>query len=135
MANESIFTKIINREVPAEIIHETDKVIAFLDIHPIRPGHTLVVPKTEVDEWQDLDRETYREVMEVAYDIAHLLKRKLDPPRVGMVIQGFDVPHAHVQVTPLHEATDVVSTTRDADFMNQEPDYEALRVMGETLVE
>ncbi|PSO43245.1 HIT family protein [Candidatus Saccharibacteria bacterium QS_5_54_17] len=134
MANESIFTKIINREVPAEIIHETDKVIAFLDIHPIRPGHTLVVPKTEVDEWQDLDRETYREVMEAAYDIAHLLKQKLNPPRVGMVIQGFDVPHAHVQVTPLHEATDVVSTTRDPDFMSQEPDYEALRAMRETLV-
>ncbi len=133
MANESIFTKIINREIPAEIIHETGNVIAFLDIHPIRPGHTLVVPKTEVDEWQNLDRKIYNEVMEAAYDIGNLLKRKLNPPRVGIVVQGFDVPHAHVQVTPLHEETDIVSTTRDPDFMSEEPDHESLQAMRETL--
>lgn len=129
----SIFTKIIHREIPAEIIHETDNVIAFLDIHPIRPGHMLVVPKTEVNEWQDLDRDAYREVMDTVYDMGNLLKRKLDPPRVGIVVQGFDVPHAHVQVTPLHEATDVISTTRSANFMVEEPDHEGLRKIRETL--
>lgn len=134
MANESIFTKIINREIPAEIIHETDNVIVFLDIHPIRPGHLLVVPKAEVDEWQNLDRDTYREVMDTAYDMANLLKEKLNPPRVGIIVQGFDVPHAHVQVTPLHEAQDVISTTRGPNFMEEEPDYEALQHMRETLV-
>ena len=129
----SIFTKIIQREIPSEIVHETDNVIVILDIHPIRPGHMLVIPKEEVDEFQNLDRETYREVMDIAYDMARLLKEKLEPPRVGVVVQGFDVPHAHVHVSPLHDTRDIVSTTRSKNFQDEEPDFEALAEMRKRL--
>lgn len=129
----SIFTKIITREISSEIVHETERVIVILDIHPIRPGHMLVIPKKEVDEFQDLDRDTYLEVMDVAYDMAHLLKERLNPPRVGVIIEGFDVPHAHVHVTPLHDRRDVVSTTRSKNFHQEKPDFAALTEMRKRL--
>ncbi len=99
----SIFTQIINRELPAQIIHEDDLVIAFLDIRPVSPGHTLVVPKKEVDQFQDLDKKTYQATMDVAHKVAKLLKKKLDTKRVGMVVYGFDVPHAHIHLIPMDE--------------------------------
>lgn len=99
----SIFTKIINREVPAQIIYEDEQTIAFLDIRPVNPGHILVVPKQEVDQFQDLDEETYQAAMRTARKMAKLLKSKLGSARVGLVVYGFDVPHAHVHVIPMDE--------------------------------
>lgn len=99
----SIFTKIINREIPAQIIYEDEQTMAFLDVRPVNPGHLLVVPKKEVDQFQDLDIETYQAVMATVYKMANLLKEKLKPTRVGVVIYGFHVPHAHVQLIPMNE--------------------------------
>lgn len=99
----SIFTKIINREIPAEIIYEDEQVIAFLDIRPVNPGHLLVVPKQEVDQFQDLDEAIYLAVMKVVRKMARLVKDKLSPARVGVVIYGFDVPHVHVHVIPMDQ--------------------------------
>lgn len=97
----SVFTKIVNREIPAEIIYEDDKTLAFLDIRPVSNGHTLVTPKEEVDELQDLDEETYQAVMDTVRRVSRLLKDRLQPARVGVVVYGFDVPHAHVHLIPM----------------------------------
>lgn len=99
----SLFSKIINREIPAEIIYEDEQTLAFLDIRPINPGHMLVVPKVEVDQFQDLDEETYQAVMATVRRMAQLLKDKMQPQRVGLVVYGFDVPHVHVHVIPMDE--------------------------------
>lgn len=98
----SIFTKIINREIPAQIVYEDNRTLAFLDIRPVNPGHLLVIPKVEVDEFQDLEPETYQAVMTTVRRMTKLLKKKLQPVRVGMVIYGFDVPHVHVHVIPMN---------------------------------
>ena len=97
----SIFTKIVNREMPAEIIYEDDKTLAFLDIRPVSPGHTLVIPKKEVDHLQDLEDDDYAAVMQTVKNLSQLIKYKLSPERVGMVVYGFDVPHAHVHLIPM----------------------------------
>lgn len=97
----TIFTKIINREIPAHIIYEDDRTIAFLDIRPVNPGHMLVVPKQEVDQLQDLDDELYQALMATVKKMSRLLKDKLKPSRVGLVVYGFDVPHAHVHLIPM----------------------------------
>lgn len=99
----SLFSKIINREIPAEIIYEDEQTLAFLDIRPINPGHMLVIPKVEVDQFQDLDEEAYQAVMATVRRMAQLLKDKMQPQRVGLVVYGFDVPHVHVHVIPMDE--------------------------------
>lgn len=97
----SLFTKIINREIPAQIIHEDERTIAFLDIRPVNPGHMLVVPKTEVDQFQDLEDDDYQALMTTVKEMTQLLKEKFKPARVGLVVYGFDVPHAHIHLIPM----------------------------------
>ncbi len=97
---DSIFTKIIKGEVPSYKIYEDDKVFAFLDIYPITPGHTLVIPKKQVEFVWDMDSEDYQAVMKVAKDLAQEYREKLNVPYVGMKVVGTDVPHAHVHLIP-----------------------------------
>lgn len=105
----SIFTKIINGEIPAHKLYESDKVLAFLDINPVNPGHALVVPKQEVDDLFDLDEETYNEVMEVVRKLAKAVQKAKNPLRVGLMVLGFDVAHAHVHVIPLQQSGDLMT--------------------------
>lgn len=101
----SIFTKIINREIPADILFEDEKYIVILDINPIRDGHVLVIPKKETDYIFDLNEEEYKELMSVSKKIAELLteklKGKLHFSKVAMIIEGLQVPHVHVHLVPL----------------------------------
>src|ERR1700752_4771420 len=97
---DSIFTKIIRGEIPAEKIYEDDKTIAFLDIHPITPGHTLVVPKKQIDHLWDLPDEDYLALMQTAKKVANRQRQVLNPQRVGVHVVGVDVPHAHIHVFP-----------------------------------
>ncbi len=85
---DSLFTKIIKGEIPCHKVYEDDRVIAFLDIHPINPGHTLVVPKKQVDHLWDLDDDEYHYLWSVAKHIATHIQRTLSPPRVGVVVEG-----------------------------------------------
>jgi histidine triad (HIT) family protein len=102
----TIFTKIISGELPGRIIHSDDRAAAFLTIRPLTPGHTLVVPREEVDEWTDLDPSLAAHVLSVAHTIGNALKRAYPGTRTGLVIAGFEVPHAHVHVFPATDMTD-----------------------------
>lgn len=99
---DSIFTKIIKGEIPCYKIYEDEQTIAFLDISPAVTGHTLVVPKIQVDQFNDLDDETYTALWRTVKKVASNHQTKLGTDRVGIVIKGVDVPHAHVHVEPFN---------------------------------
>lgn len=103
----SIFTKIINREIPAHIVAENEHCIAFLDINPNAKGHTLCIPKKEVDKIFDLDIATYQELMKFTYKVAKALEKSVDCKRVGLSVIGLEVPHVHVHLVPLQTMEDI----------------------------
>lgn len=103
----SIFTKIINGEIPSYKIAEDDNYFAFLDIHPIVKGHTLVIPKKEVDYIFDLDDETLEGMMVFAKKIALKIGEKIECKRVAVVVLGLEVPHAHIHLIPINSEKDV----------------------------
>jgi histidine triad (HIT) family protein len=100
---DSIFTKIIRGEIPCHKVYEDEKVFAMLDIDPLADGHTLVFPKKQVDLIWDLDKETYEYLFEKAREIAQKIQAEMKPIRVGMVVEGFGVPHAHIHLVPLYD--------------------------------
>ncbi len=102
--SDSIFTKIINGEIPAHKIYEDDKTLAFLTIEPTQPGHTLVIPKKEVDQLWDLDDKDYQAVMATSKKVAQRMKKVLGVKRVGVKVVGEEVPHAHVHLVPFNTA-------------------------------
>ncbi len=126
---DSIFTKIIKREIPAHIIYETDDVIAFLDIHPIQPGHALVVPKHQVEFVWDLPDAEYQAVMAAAKTIAQRMRDVLGVKYVGEKIIGVDIPHAHVQLIPFNTAAEY-ALPQD---MESDPDHTALAAIAAKL--
>ena len=103
----TIFTKIINREIPAYIISENSKFIAFLDINPLSIGHTLVVPKKEIDYFFDLDDNFLTEILLFSKKISKAIKKVTRCNRVGLSVIGLEVPHAHLHLVPLNEMNDI----------------------------
>lgn len=103
----SIFTKIINREIPGHIVAENDQFIAFLDITPLVAGHTLVVPKLELDYIFDLDDDLLGAMNVFAKKVAHALKKAVPCKRIGVAIIGLEVPHAHVHLVPMNTVNDI----------------------------
>ena len=102
----SVFTKIINGELPGRFVYEDDDVVAFLTIEPMTQGHTLVVPRAEIDQWQDIDSAVLNRVMAVAQRIGKAVCLAFDTERAGMIIAGLEVPHLHVHVFPARSLTD-----------------------------
>jgi len=102
----TIFTRIINGELPARFIYADDLVVAFLSIMPLTTGHTLVVPREEVDQWTDADESLLHHCMDVARQVGSAAKEAFDAPRVGLVIAGLEVPHLHVHVFPVWSLED-----------------------------
>jgi histidine triad (HIT) family protein len=98
----SIFTKIVNREIPSYKVAEDDKYYAFLDINPIAVGHTLVIPKKEVDYLFDLDQDTYNGLFKFTRKVAIAIEKSVECKRLGMIVYGLDVPHTHIHLVPLH---------------------------------
>ncbi|MEQ8684248.1 MAG: HIT family protein [Imperialibacter sp.] len=103
----SIFTKIINREIPGHIVLEDEHFIAFLDISPLVMGHTLVVPKKEVDYIFDNDDETLSGMMVFAKKVARAIDKSIPCKRVGVAVIGLEVPHTHVHLVPLNSMRDI----------------------------
>lgn len=126
---DSIFTRIIKGEIPSHKVYEDDTVIAFLDVHPLRPGHTLVVPKVQIDHIWDLDDATYQHVWKVAKQLAAHIKQTLHSPRVGVIVEGFGVPHAHVHLIPIEKGDDL----KQSQDLDDPIDHEALAAMAEKL--
>lgn len=127
--DDSIFTKIIKGDIPCHKIYEDEQTFAFLDIHPIQPGHVLVVPKQQIDHLWDLDEQIYQAVMATAKQVANRIRTILQPARVGVQVVGLDVPHAHVHVFPFGTMAEF---THHPD-MQAEPDHSALAAMAQKL--
>lgn len=126
---DSIFTKIIKGEIPAHKIYEDDDVLAFLDIHPVTEGHTLLIPKKQVEFVWDLDAETYARLMNAAQKVAVNLREKLNVKFIGQQIIGVDVPHAHVHLIPFSQTSDF----HKHPDMTAEPNHEELAELAKKL--
>src|ERR1700757_1761559 len=98
----SIFSKIIAGQIPCYKVAENEFCIAFLDINPLKEGHTLIVPKKEVDDLFDLDNETYTHLLSFAKQVAVAAKAAIPCKRIGVVVLGFEVPHAHIHLIPIN---------------------------------
>lgn len=127
---DSLFTKIIKGEIPCHKVYEDETTFAFMDIHPIQPGQVLVVPKKQVEFVWDLDEQTYQAVMSAAKKVAERIREVFpEKSHVGLVVEGLDVPHAHLKVFPFND---------DAEFRNHpdhsaEPDHAALEQIAKKL--
>lgn len=99
----TLFTKIINGEIPAHKVAETEDFLAFLDINPNAKGHTLCIPKKEVNKLFDLDETTYLNLMKFSKKVAHALEKTISCKRIGMAVVGLEVPHVHVHLIPLND--------------------------------
>lgn len=124
----SIFTKIINGEIPCHKVYEDDTTFAFLDINPATKGHTLVVPKRQVEFVWDLSDDEYRALMTTVKKIALHLREQLDVPYVGEVVVGVDVPHAHVHLIPFLKSYQLKQVFEPT---SSEPDHDALAKVAE----
>lgn len=113
----TIFTRIIEGDIPSRMVWEDEHCVAFLDVRPLAPGHCLVVPRAEVDQWTDLDVETATHLMAVAHVLGQAQKAVFAPARVGLMIAGFEVPHTHVHVIPIDSMSqlDFANATTDPD--------------------
>ena len=111
----SIYTRIIDGEIPGRFIWEDEVCVSFLDIRPLARGHALVVPRQEIDQWTDLEAETAGHLVEVAHAIGNAQKALLSPARIGLMIAGFEVPHVHVHVVPMNSMAAL-------DFGQADPD-------------
>jgi diadenosine tetraphosphate (Ap4A) HIT family hydrolase len=102
----TVFTKIINGEIPGRFVYEDDDIVAFLTIAPITQGHTLVVPRAEIDNWQDIEPAAFGRVMEVSQLIGRAVSKAFGVARAGVIIAGLEVPHLHVHVFPARDLSD-----------------------------
>lgn len=132
MQTDSLFTKIIKGEIPCHKIYEDDKVLAFLDINPFNPGHVLLVPKKQIDHIWDIDDELYQYMWQIAKKIANRTREVLNPPRVGMSVEGFAVRHAHIHIFPLYEGFEHTISKHLAKGQT-EPNHVALEQMAKKL--
>lgn len=113
---DSIFTKIIKGEIPCHKIYEDDQVISFLTIQPFAPGHTLVIPKRQVDQLWNLTDEEYAYLMQATKKIALHLRKVMGKDRVGMAVKGFEVPHVHVHLIPINKGSHVSLDVDNAPY-------------------
>ena len=126
----SVFTRIINGEIPCYRIAEDDRYIAFLDVRPLKAGHTLVVPKQEVDYIFDLDEDTLAGMMLFAQKIARAMKKVIDCNRIGVAVLGLEVPHAHIHLIPISREGDMLFTNPRVSLTQQENEKLAEEIAG-----
>ena len=124
----SIFSRIIEGELPGRIVWRDDRVVAFLSIEPMRPGHVLVVPRDEIDHWIDLEPELASHVFVVAQQIGRAQQLEWNPRRVGVMIVGDEVPHVHLHVVPINAASELSFATIDRSPAAEDLDNAADRI-------
>lgn len=116
----SIFTKIVQGEIPAYKVAEDENFLAFLDIFPVAKGHTLVIPKKEVDYLFDLDDNTYSGLHLFAKKVAAGIKKAIPCEKVGVLVLGLEVPHAHIHLIPMKTEADVLNFSKKIKFSSEE---------------
>lgn len=126
---DSIFTKIINGEIPSHKVYEDEHAYAFLDIHPVTPGHTLVVPKRQVEFLWDMEDADYQALQAGAKKIARHLRETLNVPYVGVQVIGVDVPHAHIHLIPFTNAQEY----HNRPDPTAEPNHDELAIVAARL--
>lgn len=124
----TLFTRIIDGEVPGRFVWQDDDVVAFLTIAPITPGHTLVVPRREIEHWLEADPETLTKVMAVAQTVGRAQEQAFGAKRVGVLVEGYEVPHLHVHVWPTQSPADF-----DVRRIDPAPDPAAMDSSAEAL--
>jgi len=126
----SIFTKIINGEIPSYKIVESDKFFAFLDIFPLAKGHTLVIPKLETDYIFDLEDELLGEMMVFAKKVGRAIEQVVSCERIGITVIGLEVPHAHIHLIPINSITDMDFSKEKLSFEKEEFEALAKEIQG-----
>lgn len=121
----SIFTKIINGEIPAYKVAEDEKFLAFLDIFPVARGHTLIIPKEKVDYIFDLEDELYAQLYLFAKKVAVGLKKAIPCKKIGVLVLGLEVPHAHIHLIPMQNESDVLNFSQKIKLEDDE--FEEIR--------
>ncbi len=116
----TIFTKIINGEIPSHKIAENENFYAFLDIFPLAKGHTLVIPKKEVDYIIDLDDDTYKELFLFTKKISRAIEANVNCKRIGMAVIGLEIPHAHIHLVPINTIYDIDFKQAKLKFTTEE---------------
>ena len=124
----SVFTMIINGDLPGRFVYSDDDVVAFLTIEPMTQGHTLVVPRAEVDNWQDVEPALFGKVMDVAQRIGRAVCTAFDTDRAGLIIAGLEVPHLHVHVFPARDLSDFGFANVDRNPSPQSLDEAAAKI-------
>lgn len=117
----TVFTRIIEGELPAHFVWKDELCVAFLSINPLRPGHTLVVPREETDHWLDLDPEIMAHLISVSRSVGKAIQMGFNPSKVGLLIAGLEVPHVHVHLVP-------IDGLHDLDFDRQERNPDPARL-------
>jgi histidine triad (HIT) family protein len=125
----TLFTRIINREIPARFVYEDDRAVAFLTIEPMSPGHTLVVSRDEYDHWIDVPSDLNAHLWSVAQRVGQAIDRAFSPRRVGVLVVGDEVPHVHIHVAGFDQVSDLsfANVRRDVPAETFDAWAEALR--------
>lgn len=127
----SIFSKIVNREIPAHIVAETTEFLAFLDVNPLTMGHVLVIPKKEIDYIFDMDEESYFGLTLFARIVAEGLKKAFPCIKVGMAVIGLEVPHVHIHLIPMNQVSDMNFSREKLKPSQEELESAALKIKAE----
>lgn len=127
----SIFTKIINGEIPCYKIAENEEFFAFLDINPMSKGHTLVIPKMEIDYIYDLPDETYMNLMKYSKQIGRAIEKVISCNRIGILVFGLEVPHAHVHLIPINSSSDMSISKAKLQLSKEEFEEIAEKIRNE----
>ncbi len=124
----SVFTRIIDGELPGRFVWRDDRAVAFLTVAPLKPGHTLVVPIEEVEDWVDLDPDLLAHLTWVSQIIGRAIDASFQPTKVGLMIAGLEVPHVHIHVLPMNSVTDLDFANADANASEESLDDAAKRI-------
>ena len=124
----TLFTRIIQREIPGRFVYEDEHCVAFLTVAPLRPGHTLIVPRAEVDHWLDLPPPLLSHLMLTAQKVGHALQQAFPCQKIGLVIAGLEVPHCHLHLTPIDTITDLDFANQDSQALAADLDAAAERI-------
>ena len=127
----TVFTRIIQGELPARFVWRDEQCVAFLSINPIRAGHTLVVPRQEVDHWLDLDDGLTDHLMSVSRKIGRAIQRAYNPEKVGLMLAGLEVPHVHIHLLPIDGLQDMNFESAQSDPAPEELDEAAEKIRAE----